>query len=280
MTTITLTATPDGEPAPFIEVTAEDFDPGVETVTVWRSAAGRQFKVRGLVGVSAGGTVNIRDFEAPFGVESSYRVEQFDSAGDFVAWSLPEVATLDSPALRWQAWFHNPFEPQGSVRVELMGQRDRSLSRPVNAEVFQVQARSVGVTVFNGPRRGLQRVVLDCVTLTDDDEAKFDALFGGYDDTTIPVVCVRTHPASRLPGTLFALVSAAKRPIDLDPEDEDGRLEWAVEGDEVAPPAEGIVTVLLGYDDFTAFYADYAEFTAAYTDYRQAQLDYSIAGTA
>jgi hypothetical protein len=263
-----------------VEVVAEDFDEGTTTVTVWRTVNGREFKVRGLIGVSAGGTVSGRDFEVPPGVVSSYRVQQFDAGGEFIAWSSAETVTMPPLTHNYQAWWHNPFDPSSAVLVEFRG-GDRTLQRPLgDHDVFQIPGRSVGVAIFNNARRGYEKLQLDCVTLTVEDEAKFDALFGGYDDNTIPIVCIRSNPATRLPAPLFAVVQAAKQPLDLDPADAGEHLNWAAVGDEVAPPAEAIVVTLLGYDDFTAFYSDYAEFTAAYTDYREAQLDYSIAGTA
>lgn len=208
-------------------------------------------------------------------------MQQFDASGDFIAWSATETVTMPALAHDYQAWWHNPFDPASAVLVELKGQQDQTLQRPLgDHEIFHVSGRSVGVAVFDNVRRGYERLLLDCVTLTAEDETKFDALFGGYNDGTIPIVCIRTNPTTRYPAPLFAVVETAKQPLNLSAADAGPHLNWAAAGDEVAPPAEAIVVTLLGYDDFTAFYSDYAAFTAAYTDYREAQLDYSIAGTA
>lgn len=277
MTTITLDPQSPGSTAPYIDILAESFDPGTDTVTVWRTAGGRSFRVRGLVGVSAAGTVTIRDFEAGTGVESSYRVEQFDSAGDFIAWSDSEVAELPDTAP--YAWFHNPLDPSTAVKVRMLNGAAGVLAREVDAEQLRPIGRSVGVAYF-GARRGLGRVVLDCIVETEADADAFDALFGGYDDvSTVPILCIRTPPAMRLPPTLFALIGIPEQ-IPLDFAGGGEATKWALLGDEIAPPPEAIVTSLLGYDDFTAFYSDYAAFTAAYPDYRDATRDYTIAGTA
>jgi hypothetical protein len=276
MTTITLDAVSSGSPAPYIDILVSGFAGDVSTVTVWRTAAGRTFKVRGLVKVSALGTVTRRDFEAPQGVESSYRVEQFDSSGDFISFSLPEVATLDDSEL---AWIHNPVDPSTSVSVEMLRPAASSLVRPLDAEVFRVVGRSVGVVLF-GTRQGLSNVQLDCLVRSEADADRFDALFGAYDDdATVPILCVRPPSTMRLPATLFALVSTPEQvPINFRAA---GTLtRFTMSADEVSPPPEAVVTSLLGYDDFTAFYADYAAFTAAYSDYEAATRDYSIAGTA
>jgi hypothetical protein len=260
-----------------VQAVVEDFDAGVERVTVWRTAAGREFKVRGLVNLPASGTLNIRDFEAGRGVESSYRVQQFDEDGDFHSWSPAETVTLsvNDPTV---TYIHNPFDPQSTVAVRMLPEAARFLTRPVDVELYKVQRRTAAVAVF-GTRGGLTRIPLDCTIETAADADKFDALFGGYDDETIPVLCIRAAPAMRLPATLFAVVRDPQQmPMDFST---GGTItDWRLTGDEVAPPAEAIVVTLLGYDDFTAFYTDYAEFTAAYVDYREAQLDYSIAGTA
>ncbi len=271
MTTITLTT--DSASTPFIDVLADGFPAEATTATLWRTAKGREFKVRGLVGVSTSGAVTVRDYEAPFGVVSSYRAQQFDAAGNFLSWSSPVSITLPLPPVN-TAWVHNPLDPSTSVRVTMLDSAAQTLSRPNDLEVLVVPGRSVGLTL-SSTRRGLVGVVLDCYTATAADADLFEALFGDYDDDTIPIICVRTRPEMRLPPTLFVAVgSPAQSPTKV------GGALWGVSGDEVSPPISGFITALLDYADFTAFYADYAAFTAAYTDYTEATRDYSIAGTA
>lgn len=280
MTTITLTADENGNPAPYVDVLVEGFPAGVSSTTIWRTARGRAFRVRGLVGVSTSGIVTIRDFEAPLGVEATYRAEQFDSDGEFVSWSSPATVTLPAGDLE-TAWFHSPLDPTTSVQVVMTLDAAKVLVRPTTAERFKVVGRSVQV-IITGARKGLQGVVLNCSTETLAAADKLDALFGAYaedNDDTVPILCVRTHPHLRLPPTLFAWVEEpAQMPLAVTRNGE--IIDWELVADEVAPPPEAAITALLDYDDFTAFYSDYAAFTAAYVDYREAQRDYSIAGTA
>lgn len=274
MTTITLTAESSGSIAPYIDVLGESFPVDAVTTTAWRTADGRSFRVRGLVRVSTSGTVTIRDFEAPIGVESSYRFEHFDVNGDRISWSDSETAQLDAGEVG-DAWFHNPFDPTTSVRVSMAFDAAQVLTRPTDLEKFKPKGRSLPVIVSR-PRRGVESVALNCSTATADDEARLDALFGDYDDATVPVICVRAHPWMRLPPTLFATVDApARRPYDARVGGEN--VDWFMIADEAAPPVEAAITALLDYADFTAYYASYAAFTAAYVDYREAQRDYSIA---
>lgn len=277
-TTITLTAEPAGTPAPYVDVLATGFAVGIDSTTIWRTVAGRAFRVRGLVNVSTGGTVTIRDFEAPLGVESSYRAEHFDSAGDFVSWSDSETVTLDEGLIE-VAYLHNPFDPSTSIQVVMSVGAAATITRPTSFEKFDVKGRSVPV-IISQPRRGVEGVVLDCSTTSLAAAEGLEAIFGGYDDDTVPIVCVRTHPNLFLPGTFFATIERpSKRALNVRQGGE--IIDWYMSADEVAPPVESAVTVLLDYADFTAFYTTgYDVFTAAYADYQEATRDYTIAGTA
>lgn len=275
-TTVTLTAYPEGNPAPYVDVLITAIDAGIDRVTVWRTVAGRSFKVRSLVNVSAGGAVTARDFEAPF-VEASYRVEQFNASGDFVSFSAAATVTLDPPAEN-EAWFHDPLDPSTAVKVTMLDGAAGEIVRPASIERLRVQGRSASVAISSG-RRGAEGINLDCTTSTFDEADRFDDLFGRYDESTTSIVCVRTRSEMRLPPTLFVVV-ASPRQIPWDNWDGGESIDWRLQGDEVAPPAEAIITSDLGYDDFTAFYASYAAFTAAYASYTDATRDYTIAGTA
>lgn len=276
-TTITATPHPDGLPAPYVDVTASGFDPATVTVTVWRLALGRQFRVRGMVEVSASGAVTGLDFEAPFGVPFSYRVEEFDASGAFRAWSDPVTLELAGPDDYF--WIHNPLDPATSMMLRVLYGDAATIARPVEAQVFRMLGRSAGVALF-GQRHGVERMVLDTMTETTTDAAKFDALFGGYDQLgAVPIVCIRPPVAMRLPPTFYGLIAQPTH-VDFNVHLGGQVARWQLVADEIAPPPAALVSALLDYADFTAFYADYAAYTAAYADYLTAQRDYSIAGTA
>jgi len=278
--TTTLTAFPAGTPAPYVLVEIDDVPAAAATVTVWRSVGGRQWRVRGMIRIAADGASGL-DFEAPFGVEMAYRVEHFDASGAFIGWSDPEVVTLTGLAGS-HAWAHNPLDPTTSVQVTMMRDAARSLVRPIPVKKIQIPKRSVAVTLL-GTRQGLSGVRLDCYSESLENADRFDALFGGYDDSTVAIVCFRADPAMRLPPTLFVTVAEPEQiPYTYLGNDS---VKWRLQGDEASPPAEALVVALLEYADFTAFYSeapygDYAAFTAAYADYTQASRDYSISGSA
>lgn len=266
-----------GAPAPFVDILVDVDDAGVATATVWRTVRGRSTKVRGLVNVAATSAVTTRDFEAPFGVEVSYRVQQFDASGDFISYSTPATITPAMPEEGY-GWIHNCLDPSSAVRVQFAGSAGARITRPLDSEVYRIPGRTVGVALSRG-RRGVEQLAIDCITQTVEDAERFDALFGGYDDDTTPILCVRSRPEMLFPQPLYALVSApAYVPINNRIGREDAR--WLMNADEVAPPPSAIVAALLTYADFTAFYSTYVAFSAAYADYTEASRDYTIAGTA
>lgn len=271
MTTLTVTAAPSGSPAPFVDVLVEDLPAGTERFTVWRVAAGRRFKVRSLVNVDAvdGGTA--RDFEAPFGVESGYQVELFDVNGNTSGYSDMAYATLTGLGEN-EAWLHDPLDPAGSLKVLVVAGTAKTLRRDASMDVLQVPSRSVGIG-FPSTRGGVAAPLV-CATQTRADGESFDALFGGYDSDALSIVCVRSRKETWLPPTLFAFGVPELAPFGFDGE----TVVWSVPLQEVAPPTPAVVTPLLTYDHFTAYYATYDDFTAAYPDYITASRDYSLAG--
>lgn len=281
MTTITLTANPAGTPAPYVEVVVDDHPVDSASCTVWRVQNNRLFRVRGLVRVPTTGVLSQLDVEAPFDREAIYRVQYFDDEGEFLEWSSDETVTLTGVEPGW-AWVHDPFDPSTSLQVRFEASTAGDIFKNSAVDQMMVPGRSVGV-VFAGTRSGVQGVVLDIWLASNADADRLDAMLGVYNERRPPILCVRTHPAMRLPGTLFATTGRTMyRPYGARRGSE--AAEWSMVVDEVAPPVEAAVTALLDYADFTAFYTDnggdYAAFTAAYVDYTEAQLDYSIAGYA
>lgn len=257
-------------PAPSVEILVDDIPAGVDTFTVTRTAAGRTFRVRGLVGALAAGGASQRDYEAPFEVPLTYQAEWF-TAGLSVGFSDPTTITL--PGLdAGRAWFHDPLTPDSSVCVQLLNGAAAEIVRSSESDSLSVPRRSVGF-VLPGTRGGVSGVVLDSYTETREDSERFDALFGGYDSDSLSIVCVRTLPETWLPPTLFAYVgSPAQRPLGTDGES----VYWALTGDETTPPAPAFITPLLTYADFTAFYDSYADFADSYGTYLDASRDYGI----
>jgi hypothetical protein len=246
----------DANPSPRVEVLFSSFAPGATSVTVLRSAGGREFPMRGAVKVSVAGALTRIDTEIPFGVEVSYRAEMFDRSGISLGFTNP--STIVMPVA--ETWVHNPLDPQNAVRVVMAGDAAQSISRPVPGSVVHPLGRHVGVAV-SGTRRGVTGIVLDCYTKTDEEADKLAAMVGGYDDDddTVPVLCFRisANTKMRIPRPFFAAV--------FDPREENhlvSKITWRMQGDEVSPPAPGLFIPFLTNADLDASYVTNAALDA------------------
>lgn len=274
----TVTGYSNAKPCPRAEVLFTAFAPGTTTVTVWREAAGRKYRVRGAVNASVAGSLTRIDTEIPFGVTVTYWAEMFDAAG--ISLGLTGIGS----ALVWCAdmWIHNPLDPQNAVRADFRSNATRKLTRPVEGEVHYPQGRRVGVAV-TGQRRGLQGVTLDIVVDTLDYADKFVNMFGDYNDTfyTPPVLCIRKGDSDqvRIPAPFYAAVLSPSE-VDFTYILGGESIDYQLEGDEVSPPAEGIVVPLLTRADLNAWYQTRADLNADNATRLDVNRRYELAGTA
>lgn len=270
----TLTARVDYAPVPRIEVVFTSTHPACETATVYRVAGSRLFPVRGGVNVFASGGFALVDTEAPFGVLSTYRAEMFDAAGLSLGFTDAADLTLNATG----TCLHHPLDPNRRVQVDMRPSFADSIVRPFLGELAQPLGRDVGVWVGGG-RTGVTGVDLTVVTDTIAEADAFQAMFGGYGEPQIPILCVRTDPKWRLPAPFFALVrSASEERFNVRFGGE--TINWAMFADEVSPPAPALTAGVLTYADLEAAFPTYADFEAAYLTYLDAESDFSKAGLA
>jgi hypothetical protein len=243
---------------PSVEVFFSSLPSGTASVTLYRSAGGRQYTVRGAVRASTAGQFTRRDGEVPFGVAVSYRAEAFNSSGVSLGFTSPASITVDELG----TWVHNPLDPAGAVQVMFRESAARDLSRPTEGDVFYPQGRRVGVVV-SGQRRGLSGVRLDVIVDDIESADRLQAMLGDYNSDTVPVLCFRigAEDRVRLPRPLFAAVMDA-REQDLTYVLGGSQIVTEMEGDEVAPPAPGLFISLLIRADVNAFYASRADVDA------------------
>ena len=275
MTTIVTTPLTDLTPAPRVLVEVNNIAVGAATLTLFRQAEGRTFRVRGAVRVPVSSAFATLDLEAPFGVEIGYRVELFDAGGLSLGFSNTTLTQLNVDL----CYVHNPMNPSGSIQIDLSDTSGRALTRTTSGEIFHPEQRVVGLLI-SGTRRGLEAVSL--YFSTDDPQVaeKFEAMLGGYsiaDSDVVPILCVRTPPLTDLPRTFFAAVmQATRRPVNVHM---GGTLrEWETEADEASPPAPGLIVPLLTRDDIDAFFATRNALDAAYGARTDIDRDYSKAG--
>lgn len=270
----TLTAYTDAAPMPRVEVLFSSFAPTTASVTVYRLSGGREYKVRGAVMAATAGALTRVDYEVPFGVAATYKAEMFTSSGTSLGFTGTASVTVDSSEM----WVHNPLDPAGGVRLAFRDSAARDLVRPSEGSVFYPQGRRVGV-VISGQRRGLSGTVLDVIADDLESADLFQGMLGDYATTTVPVLCFRIGSLDRvrLPRPFFAAVTEAHE-IDVTYALGGTQIAFHMAGDEVSPPAPGIVVPLLRRKDINAAYATNAAIAAGNLTRLAVNRQYSLAG--
>lgn len=301
----TLTTYRTADPCPRVEVFFDEFAPGTVTVDVYRSAANREYLVRGAVDAATAGALTRIDFECPFNIPVSYWAEMKDASGLSLGFTdsttlgevweglapeddlppdedlSPFAEMIGTGLVSADTWLHNPLDPQGAVKVVALPSSARELSRPMDAVISRPLGRRVGVVLSQG-RRGVAGFQYDIHATETDTADKVQALLGDYTRSAVPVVCLRVggdEVRMRIPKPLFLGV--------LNIVEEDVNVRWGggdtyqrISGDEVAPPVPGLFIPLLTNADLKAFYATNGAMKAAYPTNIAMARDYSLAGYA
>jgi hypothetical protein len=268
----TLVVVAEMAPVPHVEITVEGILDGAVTATLYRITDERTMRVRGLVNVPAAGGFGGIDTEVPFHQTVTYRAEFFNADGLSLGFGDSESTFVDY----YGTVIHQPLDPARAVDPILAQGAAKTLSRPFDGDTIRPIGRSVPVYIGNG-RSGLSDVVLDSITLTDQQAASMQSVFGGYDgDEQFPIICFRSSLPTGLPGVLFAVIP--KPTAEPYAAYGDSAVIWRITGQEVAPPVEGVVRPLLTYDDLENAYATYAEIETAYLTYLDAETDFDLAG--
>lgn len=266
---------PNGSPVPSVQVTISEVWPGTQVVNLCRIADGREFPVRGGIRKFAVGGASIVDWEAPFGVPITYRVEFFADADATVSlgFSDPAIVTLDVR----RAWIHQPLNPTLSVSPEMLWGSGLERNRETPGDLVWAQGADTATWV-GGKRRGMQDIPF--TLLFDRDGAdRFQDLLGGYSRQQSAVLCIRTPAAMRIPRTYFGAVAAAKE-TTLNRPGAGEAVQVEFTATESRPPAPGLVAALLRRMDIDAVYPTRAARASAYLTRLDRDSDYSLAGAA
>ncbi|MFZ4843957.1 hypothetical protein [Mycetocola saprophilus] len=270
---IDLNPMPDDQPCPRVELVARDLPPSTTAVTIWRTAAGRTKEVRGAIRTNASDAISLVDFEAPFGVPLTYRVEPFTATGD----SLGLIGLAETQLDVDETWVHNPLNPFGSVVVSFRGSAVGAISRPVDGQVEHALGSRVGRVVSSG-RRGVVGVSLDVMTETLADADKVAALLGDEGNELPPVLCFRigARDRVRLPQPFYAAVlDIVESSFDYT-EGTGEKIAHHMSGTEAAPPVPGLFIPLLTYAHLNAYYASYAALNADNPTYLAVNTRYDL----
>lgn len=270
-----ITLLSDVTEAPFVEVFIDDLIPEAVSVTVYRLAAGREFRVRGAVSAPTAGAFTRIDFEVPFNRQVTYRAELFDASGASLGFTDSATITLNVA----QSWMHNPLDPSGAVRVVFGEDGNWSVTRPTPGVVSRPLGRGVGV-VLSEPRHGVTGLQALVRTLNDEDADRVQTMVG--DRGMPPVVCIRLgsdDEGLRLPQPLF-LSALTVTEIDMGRRWGGTDLAHQFEGDEVDPPIPGLFVPLLTAADINVSFPSAAVLNAEHLTAADVNRRYDLAGAA
>lgn len=263
-------------PGPSVEVLVDSALTDTESITVWRTAAGRQHKVRGMINIPYLGAAARIDYDVPLGVVAEYRVECFDALGERIGYTPPSQITVGSDS----SWLHNPLAPSGAVKVQIHG-RTPNLDRPTVSETAFPIGRRVGVVVGSG-RRGLASFPMEVWSEGLETADQIQALIGDEGIQLPPVLCVRVggdETRLRVPKPLYMHVQSIPE-LSIDWNWGGERNAHFLDGPEVATPAPSLFIPLLRRMDLDAYYATRNDMDAAYLRRIDMDRDYDLAGFA
>lgn len=270
MTAITATPLLDATPMPRVNLAVAGC--AGASATIWRVSDGRTWAVRGAVKLAAAGIpVHAVDMEVPFGLPCTYQVQEFDEYGNSIGYTAATGPVLLDVA---DTWVHQPLNPLLCARVQISGDSAAQITRGFDGSTVWPDGATAGVWV--GTRRhGVQGVQLTLETYRKDNLDALQAAFGDYTTDQLAVLCIRA-PAGllHLPGTLF-LSTPAPTEADISYRYGGQVAQLQITGDEVRPPAPGLVAPLVTYSSLDAGFLSYAARDAHYGYYSVQDGDYA-----
>lgn len=228
------------DPCPGVEVFFDSVDGDAETITVWRVADGITEAVAGALRQVVSGAFVVTDWQAPFGVVSSYVGEIFDSSGASIR-SLPSTIQVDSS----DVWFQSQADPSQAFTVEL---EEASLGE-VRRERRTQQQWVAGVSLPYEQNWGLGGIQGLPFTVYTESAVQAQAMRQLLASSPL---LIRTPPRF---VTLPRLLSASiKQPMHdpLDWQYGGAAIVWVLTVDEVQPISKAILRPLVTWDDWTA----------------------------
>lgn len=266
-----LTVDTSGNPRVEVFADPDDLDPDTARVRMWRYSEDRQWLVRGGVDVAPG--VAALDWEVPFQVPATYRLEQFAADDAPLGFTDPTTVTVDYTG----TVVHQPLSPDLWAPVRILAGSGEALVRPVDGEYVDTEGGFVGHWV-GSTRRSLRGVPVSLLTETIAAANQLQAMLGTYTTRQVGVLCIRTSDGIRWPRTFFAQGDLSE--VELNVKHQGQLIRFDASMNEAASPYPGLVVPLLTYDDLDVAYADYDARDAAYATYTAQDRDYSLAGLA
>jgi len=260
----TVTPHTDMDPSPRVDVFIDDSDLDVDTVTitVHQVSVAGDIEVRDMVGVVSAGGFAATDYEPPFGVPITYRVQQFDVDGVEIGYVLTLATQVD--IADGYAVLSDPLAPATAVMVSALSDFGGELRRNRKTRTYRAGTRTVALMALQSL---LEDVSLHCETLTLDDADKLEEVLAAG-QFLVRVMAT----TSRLPALMHVVAEApVETPIDVQHGGE--LIEWEISADEVSRPEIDIIVAVINYGLFADAFATYGAAAAAYSTYLAALLD-------
>jgi len=266
-----LTVDTSGNPRVEVFADPDDLHPDAVRVRMLRLSEDRTWLVRGGVDVAPG--IAALDWEVPFQVPVSYRLEMFAADNVSLGFTDPSTVTVDYTG----TVVHQPLSPDLWAPVRILAGSAAQLVRPVDGELVDTESGFVSHWVGSN-RRGLRDVPVSLLTETLAAANQLQAMLGTYTTKQVGVLCIRTSDGVRWPRTFFAQGDLTE--IERNVRFRGQMIQFDAAMNEAEPPYPGLVVPLLTYDDLDVAYASYHARDAAYATYTDQDRDYSLAGLA
>ncbi|WPM94342.1 minor tail protein [Arthrobacter phage Cupello] len=250
---------------PWAGLTITGLGLGTDVLTVWRTAGGERFPVKGARGLSAIDSAYVIDYEVPLGLPVTYELE-FLSGPDTGA-TATDSLTVESAC----GYIHDPLDPSVVVPVwatrapngepVLAGTAFAELVRGADVEVHRVLGSSYPVAI-GGQRQAATGVDL---SLLSDAEVQNTRLRGMVSRATVLVV--RPLPGwlhDALPPVGYVSVpEVLEQPLTPKrvnlPEAGRYLTRWEIIGQYVRPSSASVLIALFTYQDVEALFETYAQ---------------------
>lgn len=268
-----VTPVPVMEPVPHNRIVVEGLPDLTDatTVNVLRMTTDGETVIRGGWQIPSTTAFTVDDVEAPFGVETRYRLELFDSDGVSLGWTEPtEPVTLDFAGTLIQ----NCLDADLNATVIHMAGSGQSHARSRGGEVVAAPNRAP-YWVGSGVRTVSTRLIFR--VYDEEERSKLAQLMGGYGDSITEVLCMRTTDPLHLGSPFYMLAT----------QPETHGVDWRWGGDitesvwdvvEVQPPGLGLSRALLTWNDVMATYPTWSAVMGEYASWAALMQDRSLIG--
>ena len=249
--------TPDAE-SWSVAVLFDDLAPRTDTLTVVAITAEGTYPVRSASRAYAVGGFAVTDYEAPPGVDITYRGQMFNAEGVEIGFTESSSTRYDiDPSL---VIFSDPLVPGNCVLVEALSDFGGRKVRKRDGATYRVGTRTVGLFA---PLGLLEGISLSVQTQSLDDADMLERVL-----EAMPVL-VRSMPPVRVPRQLYVAVTQTDVQ-DVDVQWGGARTTYPLEGTQVSRSVTDVVVPVVTRQTYMDAFPTWAAFNAAYATWLDA----------